>query len=233
MTLAEHLAELRSRLVKAVAAVSLFGVVGFVFSDRILSFLIQPYCRVKKGGDCTLIMIDPLEGFATRIKIAAFTGVLLASPIVLWQIWRFVTPGLHPGEKRYAVPFISASIVLFVAGAAVALVTFPKALEFLVNVGGPNLVPLFSPARYLRLFVLVLVSFGVAFEFPVLLVFLQLARVLTSARLRRWRRGAILGIFVAAAIITPSQDPITLLFMAVPMYLFYEAAIVIGKLLKR
>lgn len=233
MTLAEHLAELRSRLVKAVAAVSLFGVVGFVFSDPILSFLIQPYCRVKKGGDCTLILIDPLEGFTTRIKIAAFTGVLLASPVVLWQIWRFVTPGLHRGEKRYAVPFISASIVLFVAGAAVALFTFPKALEFLVNVGGPNLVPLFSPARYLRLFVLVLVSFGVAFEFPVLLVFLQLARVLSSARLRRWRRGAILGIFVAAAVITPSQDPITLLFMAVPMYLFYEAAIVIGKLLKR
>ena len=233
MSLAEHLAELRSRLIKAILAVAACSVLGFAFSNQILDFLVEPYCEVKQGQDCALILIDPLEGFATRIKIAAFVGVTLASPVVLWQIWRFVTPGLHPREKRYAIPFIASSVVLFVGGAAVAVFTFPRALEFLVEIGGPNFVPLFSPSKYLRLFLLVVIAFGVSFEFPVLLVFLQLARVLSTARLRRWRRGAIVGIFVFAAVITPSQDPITLLAMAVPMYVFYEVAIFIGRLFKR
>ena len=233
MSLAEHLAELRSRLVKSILAVAVCSVLGFVFSNAILDLLVQPYCDVKQGKDCALVVIDPLEGFATRIKIAAFVGVVLASPVVLWQIWRFVTPGLHPKEKRYAIPFIASSIVLFIGGAVVAIFTFPKALDFLVQVGGPDLVPLFSPSKYLRLFLLVVIAFGISFEFPVLLVFLQLARVLSTARLRRWRRGACVGIFVFAAVITPSQDPITMLAMAGPMYLFYELAIVIGRLLKR
>ena len=233
MSLAEHLAELRSRLVKSILAVAVFSVLGFVFSNPILDFLVEPYCEVKQGQDCALVLIDPLEGFATRLKIAAFVGVLLASPVVLWQIWRFVTPGLHPKEKRYAIPFIASSVLLFIGGAVVALFTFPKALEFLVEVGGPNFVPLFSPSKYLRLFLLVVIAFGISFEFPVLLVFLQLARVLSTARLRRWRRGAIVGIFVFAAVITPSQDPVTMLAMALPMYVFYEAAIVIGRLFKR
>jgi sec-independent protein translocase protein TatC len=233
MSLGEHLSELRSRLVKSVAAVAAFSVLGFIFSNRILDLLVAPYCEVKQGKDCALVLIDPLEGFATRIKIAAFVGVLLASPVVLWQVWRFVTPGLNPKEKRYAIPFIASSIALFLMGATVAAITFPRALEFLVEVGGPNFVPLFSPSRYLRLFLLVVVAFGVSFEFPVLLVFLQLARVVSTQRLRKWRRGAIVGIFVFAAVITPSQDPITLFALALPMYLFYEGAIGIGRLLNR
>lgn len=233
MAFVDHLVELRTRLIRSVIAVAVGAVVGFVISNEVLEFLVKPYCDVKNGESCGLVVIDPLEGLMTRLQVAGFTGLVLASPVVLWQLWRFVTPGLHRHERRYAVPFIAASILLFLCGAALAIVTFPKALDFLVSVGGPNLVPLFSPARYLRLILLMLVAFGVAFELPVLLVFLQLARVLSSARLKKWRRGAIMVIFIFAAVITPSQDPITLAAMAVPMCLFYEAAIVIGRLLKR
>lgn len=233
MTLIEHLGELRSRLVKSVVALVFGSIIGFLLSNRALSFLVDPYCEAQAGKACQLVVIDPLEGFGTRIKLAVFIGFVIAAPVILWQIWRFVTPGLHKNEKRYAIPFIVCSIALFLAGAVVAVLTFPKALDFLIGVGGPNLVPLFSPSKYLRLYMLVVLAFGVSFEFPILLVFLQLARILKSEQLRKWRRGAVITIFVFAAVITPSQDPITLLAMAGPMYLFYELSILLGKLLKR
>jgi sec-independent protein translocase protein TatC len=233
MTLIEHLSELRSRLVKSVIALTGGSIIGFALSNRILEVLVDPYCKAQRGRSCQLVVIDPLEGFATRIKLALFVGVVLASPVILWQVWRFVTPGLHKNEKRYAIPFITSSIALFVAGGFVAVLTFPKALDFLIAVGGPELVPLFSPSKYLRLYMLVVAAFGLSFEFPILLIFLQLARILRSAQLRTWRRGAIIAIFVFAAVITPSQDPITLFAMALPMYAFYEISILIGKLLKR
>ena len=233
MTLVEHLGELRSRLVKAAFALAIGAAIGFALSNRALSFLVDPYCEAQEGNECRLVVIDPLEGFGTRIKLALFIGVVLAAPVILWQVWRFVTPGLHKNEKRYAIPFIACSIVLFLAGAVVAVLTFPKALDFLIAIGGPDLVPLFSPSKYLRLYMLVVVAFGISFEFPILLTFLQLARILKSSQLRKWRRGAIISIFVFAALITPSQDPITLFAMAGPMYLFYEASILLGKLLKR
>ena len=233
MTLVEHLGELRSRLVKSVLALVLGSAVGFALSNQALNFLVDPYCEAQKGKSCQLVVIDPLEGFGTRIKLAIFIGFVLAAPVILWQVWRFVTPGLHKNEKRYAIPFIASSIVLFLAGAIVAVGTFPKALDFLIGVGGPDLVPLFSPSKYLRLYMLVVLAFGVSFEFPILLTFLQLARILRSEQLRKWRRGAIISIVVFAAVITPSQDPITLLAMAGPMYLFYEISILLGKVLRR
>ncbi len=231
MSLVEHLAELRRRLIISAVALVAGGLVAFLLYNRILDFLLSPYKSVT--GKDTLVITDPLEGFATRLKISAWGGLILASPVVLWQLWRFITPGLHPREKRYAIPFIFFSIVLFAAGAAVALITFPRALDFLVTVGGSGIAPLFSPGPYLRLVVLMVVAFGLAFEFPVVLVFLQLARVLTSRGLASWRRPAVVVIFMAAAVLTPSQDPWSLLAMAVPMYVFYEASILIGRALRR
>ena len=237
MPLVEHLAELRQRLVVSLVAVAAGAVVAFGFYNQILDFLISPYCELpqppRPPGPCTLFITDPLEGFATRLKVATWGGLFLASPVVLYQFWRFVTPGLNPNEKRYAVPFVSASIVLFCLGMVIAKLTFPRALDFLVGVGGPEITAIFSPAKYLRLIILMTVAFGVAFEFPVLLVFLQLANVLTSRRLASWRRGAAVAIVAVAAVITPSQDPYSLLAMAGPMYVFYEASIVVGKLLHR
>ena len=234
MSIVEHLTELRTRLIVSAVAVGVGGVLAFVFYNRILDFLIQPYCdTLPPGKPCTLFITDPLEGFATRLKVATWGGFLLASPIVLFQFWRFVTPGLNPNEKRYAVPFVASSVTLFCLGALLARYTFPRALDFLLAVGGEDLEAILSPSKYLRLVILIALAFGVAFLFPVLLVFLQLAGVLTSRRLKAWRRPAIVAIFVVAAVITPSQDPYSLLAMAGPMYLFYEASIVIGRVLHK
>jgi sec-independent protein translocase protein TatC len=234
MTLVEHLTELRRRLVVSILAVAAGGVVAFSLYNHILAFFVHPYCAtVGPHHPCKLYVTGPLDGFSIRLKIAAYGGLFLASPIVLYQLWRFVTPGLNPNEKRYAVPFVTASIILFAGGAGVAFLTFPHALSFLTAVGGPTLEQIYSPANYLSLIILLMVAFGVAFEFPVLLVFLELAGVLSPAQLSRWRRRAIVILFAVAAVITPSSDPFSMLALAIPMCLFYEASILIGKLLKR
>jgi sec-independent protein translocase protein TatC len=231
MPLVAHLTELRRRLIICAVALAVGTVVGFVLYNGILGFLIKPYRTVT--GKTQFVFFDPLEAFATRLKVAAWTGAFLASPVTLWQLWRFITPGLHKKEKRYAVPFIVASILLFLLGGVVAMITFKPALSFLIGVGGGNLTPLFSASKYLSLIMLMIIAFGIAFEFPILLVFLELAGVVTSRKLRKWRRPAIVVIVIVAAVITPSQDPYSLFAMAVPMYLFYEGAIVVGRLLKK
>jgi len=234
MTLVEHLTELRRRLFISIIAVVLGAVIAFVLYNRILSFLIHPYCSVlPKGKKCTLFIQDPLEGFAARLKVAGYGGLMIALPVVLWQLWRFITPGLHKREKRYAIPFVAASLVLFFLGAALAYLTFGKALSFLRSVGGPNFQEIYSPAKYLRLILLMFVAFGISFEFPVVLVALELVGVLPSSRLRSWRRQAFLIIVVFAAVITPSQDPYTLFAMSIPMYVFYEMSIIVGRILKK
>ena len=233
MTLVEHLAELRTRLVRSILALSIGSVVGFALANKVLEFLIDPYCKAKQGDDCGLVVIDPLEGFSTRVKIALFVGGVLAAPVILWQVWRFVTPALHRNEKKFAIPFVASSTILFAGGAGLAILSFPRALDFLINIGGPNLVPLFSPSKYLSLYMKVVLAFGISFEFPILLVFLQLARILNPRQLGKARRGFIVGIVIFAAVITPSQDPITLFTMALPMYVLFEASIIIGKLFKR
>ena len=231
MPLVEHLAELRRRLIVSVIAVTLGGIIAFSLYNRILRLMIGPYTDIT--GKTTLIITDPLEGFSTRLKIATFGGLAIASPVVLWEMWRFITPGLHKREKRYAIPFIICSLVLFVLGCVIASLTFPQALRFLIGVGGDNLDPFFTPSKYLSLLVLMMAAFGIAFEFPVVLVFLELAGVLTSAQLRRWRKPALVIVVAVAALITPSQDPVSLFALAAPMYLFYELSIFIGRIMKK
>ena len=229
MSLIGHLTELRYRLIICAVAVTLGGAVAFYFYNPILDFLIAPYERVT--GKSTLFITDPLEGFATRLKVAGYAGFSLALPIVLWQLWRFVTPALDRREKRYAIPFVMGSMVLFALGAGIAFMTLPQALGFLVGIGGDNLETLFGPSKYLGLVTLMMIAFGLAFEFPLLLIFLQLAGILESRQLRHARRWAIVLIFVFVAVITPSGDPYSLFALALPMYLFYESAALVGKLL--
>jgi sec-independent protein translocase protein TatC len=233
MTVVEHLSELRRRIVISIIAVTLGAIVCFIFSESIIKFLITYYRDATSGEKDALIFLGPLDAFLTRIKIATYGGIVLALPVWLFELWRFITPGLNPKEKRYAIPFVLSSIVLFALGAFVAFLTLPKALEFLLDVGGSQLRPELTADKYLSFVSLMTVAFGVAFEFPVVLMFLLLARVLTTRQLRRWRRPAAVIIVVFAAVITPSQDPYSLFFMAVPMYIFYEMSIIIGRVLKR
>ncbi len=231
MTVVQHLTELRDRLLYMMIAVAVGAVICFVLFDRIIGFMVEPYKDIT--GQEGLIFTQPLEAFMTRLKVAAYGGLVIASPVVFWHLWRFITPGLYSKEKRYAIPFVVSSVVLFVGGSILSLLTFPRALEFLLGVGGDNLRPLLSAGSYLSLVFLMAISFGFAFEFPILVVFLLLARILTTAQLRHWRRYAFLVIVIIAAVVTPSQDPITLFALALPMYFLYEGAILVGRFMKR
>lgn len=233
MTLFEHLAELRRRILISLLALAAGAVVGFFLYHWVLDLLVEPYCNVKQdvdpGADCRLVVTDPLESFSIRLKVSTYLGLVFASPVVLWHLWRFITPGLYEREKRYAVPFVVSSIVLFVLGGGLAIVTFPRTLDFFSAFGGSELELLYTPGKYLGLLVMMMLIFGLGFEFPVVLVFLQLARVITWSHLAKFRRYAIVAIFAVDAVITPSGDPITLLAMALPMVAFYEAAILVGR----
>jgi sec-independent protein translocase protein TatC len=176
---------------------------------------------------------DPLTPLLVRLKISLYGGLALSVPIVMWQIWRFIVPGMNQNERRYAVGFFVSGILLFLLGCVVAWFTITKALSFLLGVGGESLRPLIDANKYLTLVMLMFAAFGFAFEFPLLLMFLLLVGVVNTRQLRASRRWAAVGITTFAAIITPSQDPFSLLFMAIPLYIFYEGAILIGRLLKR
>jgi sec-independent protein translocase protein TatC len=234
MGLFDHLAELRRRLLVAVVAVTVGGIAVFVVFDHLLGFLLMPYCHaVGPGHACNLYVTAPLDGLSIRVKVAAYGGLLLASPVVLWELWRFVAPGLRPGERRGAFWFVGASVLLFAGGAAVAYASFGHALRFLDAVGGPSLHELYSPSSYIGLLILMMAVFGLAFELPVFLVALQMAGIVTPAKLASWRRWAIVVLVTVAGVITPSSDPFSMLALAVPLVVFYEGAIVVGRLLIR
>jgi sec-independent protein translocase protein TatC len=249
MTVGEHLGELRYRLIVSVSAFTAMAIVAVFAYEPILHFLLRPLCSVAArpghhavsqatplfgvNGSCNLFVTSPLDGLSLRVKIALVGGSVLSSPVVLFQIWRFVTPGLKARERRYAVPFVSAAFVLFILGALTAYVTLPHALGFLKSVGGPNLQAIYDPIPYLGLIILMMTLFGVTFQFPVVLVSLELARVVTPAKLLRSWRWAVIAITVVAAVATPSSDPFSMLALALPLIAFYFISIGIGKLLGR
>jgi sec-independent protein translocase protein TatC len=232
MTLAEHLAEARHRFMVATAAILLLGVAAFIFYPQILSLLQHPYCRAEPRH-CDFLVTNPLDGLTLRVKIGFFGGLLFASPIVFWQVWRFVTPGLKATERRYALPFVAASVLFFAGGVVVAFYSFGHAIKFLQSIGGHSLVAYYNPNQYLSLFLLMMFIFGVTFEFPVVLVALELARVVTPRQLLKSWRYALIAITIAAAVFTPSGDPLSMFALALPLTAFYFLAIAVGKLLHR
>jgi len=235
MTLTEHLAELRRRLIISLVAFVLAAIVAYVLYPQILHLFEHPYCLSlpKRPAHCALLALGPLDGFAIRLDVTGWGGLLFASPVILFQLWRFVTPGLRANEKRYAIPFVVATVGLFCAGAFVAWLTFPHALGFLKAVASSGIQQAFTAQKYLTLILALMAIFGIVFEFPVVLVALELAGAVKPAQLAKWRRWAIIAIVVIAAVITPSSDPFSMLAMAIPMLFFYELSIIIGKLLKK
>lgn len=238
MTLTEHLGELRSRIIRAVLAVVIGAVIVVGFYDQVLDFLVQPYrslCESRPAGFCDgeLFILDPIEGISTRLRVATYGGLVLALPVVLWQIWRFVVPALHARERRYAIPFVLSSLILFAAGATIAYFTLGRALEFLIAWSGEDVGQVFQVSKYLRLVGVMGAAFGIGFLLPVLLVFLQLANVVRPRQLLNWWRYAIVIIAITAAAITPSGDPISMAMLSIPMTALYFLAILIGWLLTR
>jgi sec-independent protein translocase protein TatC len=249
MTLTQHLGELRHRLVVCVIAVVITSLVCVIAYEPILHFLLRPLCSVYattshhgagngsllvgSNGTCNLYVTSPLDGLTLRVKIAVFGGLVLASPVILFQLWRFITPGLQARERKWAVPFVAAAFSLFLLGAATAYLTLPHALSFLKSVGGPQLQAIYDPIPYLGLILLMMGLFGLTFQFPVILVSLELARVVTPAKLLHAWRWAVIIITIVAAVFTPSSDPFSMLALAIPLVVFYFAAIGIGKLLGR
>jgi len=232
MTLAEHLLELRNRLLVAVGTLCVGAVLGWIFYGTTLAVLKHPYCAVN-DGHCQLYITAPLDGITLRVKIAAFSGLVLASPVLLWEVWRFITPGLHAHERRWAIPFIASSLLLFLGGCGAAYLTLPHAIRWLDDIGGPSLKQIYDPNQYLSLIIWMMIIFGIAFEFPLLLVTLELLGVVTPAKLLAWWRWSVIGIVAAAAIFTPSSDPFSMMVLAVPLVAFYFLAILVGKLLGR
>ncbi len=247
MSLTEHLAELRMRIIRAGLAILLGSIIVMAFYDWVLGQLLQPYkklCLRREEGYCgtsldfssgevRLFNLDPIEGFSTRLRIAFYGGIVLALPVVLWQIWKFIVPALHKNEKRYAMGFVGSSVVLFLVGGFIAFTTLERALEFLIDWAGADVDQAFQVQAYVRLVTLMVVAFGIGFTIPVMLVFLQLIGVLTPQALLGAWRYAIVGTFLVAAAITPSGDPISLLALSIPMVVLYFVAILIGRIVQR
>lgn len=247
MSLFEHLAELRMRIIRSGLAVLIGSIIVMAMYDQVLGQLLKPYrdlCRRRgddycgsslniEGGEVQLFNLDPIEGFSTRLRIAFYGGIILALPVLLWQLWKFIVPALHKSEKRYAMSFVGSSVLLFLAGGFIAFTTLERALEFLIDWAGADVDQAFQVQAYVRLVTLMVVAFGVGFTIPVLLVFLQLLGVLTPQVLLSAWRYAIVGTFLVAAAITPSGDPISLLALSVPMVVLYFVAILIGRIAQR
>jgi sec-independent protein translocase protein TatC len=233
MTLAQHVAELRRRLLISIAAVLILGVVAWIFYEQLLTFLTHPYCTAfpqKKGG-CELFVTSPLDGLSIHFQIAAYGGAVLASPIILWELWRFITPGLKRNERKYAIAFVTSSIALFTLGAALAYWSFEHALIFLNDIGGPKLKDIYGPGQYVGLLLLVMALYGITFIFPVLLVSLELVGAVSTTTLLKHWRVAVMVITCVAAVFTPTGDPLSMLALMIPLIFFYFGAILVGRLL--
>lgn len=223
MPLAAHLAELRQRLIKSVIAVAIGTVVAFIYNEQILDLLVEPYRRLEP--DAALATFKVTEAFSVIMRLSLWGGVILASPVITYQLWRFVEPALSKREKRWVIPIVSILAFLFLSGVVVGYVALERGLVFLLGFGGDALVPVIGADYYLRFAMRFLLAFGVAFQFPVFLFAAAAFGMLTSRTLRSQRRWAVVLILIAAAFITPSGDPLTLMMLATPLYVLYEIAI--------
>jgi sec-independent protein translocase protein TatC len=243
MTVIEHLTELRTRLIISILAIIVGMAIAWPLYRPVFNILSNPFCGFMRGhpslalnpkNPCQLVYNSVVEPFLVKIKLVGSLGLVIALPVVLFELWEFITPGLSQGERKYSIPFVVSSLFLFALGGFIAMLTLPKGLAFLLGFAGTQRVAaVLTIGKYLGFVTLLILAFGAAFEFPLLLISLTLVGVLSSQKLRKWRRYAVLLIAVIAAVITPSQDWFTMTALMVPMLIFYELSILVARLLKK
>jgi len=237
MALADHLRELRTRLLICLGTIAAMLIPAWFLYPWLIDILNAPYCDALRNIDpdasCKFLETNLLDPFTLRMRVAGYGALFLSMPVIMWQLWRFIAPGLYKKERRYALAFTVSSTLLFVAGAFVAYFTLTQAVSFLVSIGGPDVEIRSGIGNFVKLSLFMMLAFGIGFQFPVVVVALQMIGVVTPQRLSSWRRQAIVLITIIAAGITPSGDPISMFALALPMYVFYEASILIGRLWNR
>lgn len=232
MSFREHLIELRTRLLRVVAAVLLCAIAAFFVADELYRLLSAPMLAALPA-DSKLIVTGPIEYFMVVLKISVVAGLFLASPWVLYQLWAFISPGLYQHERRYASAFVVSGTLFFVGGAAFCyFVVFPMGLPFLIGLNPPDVIGMYRVGEYYSFAVRLLLAFGIAFELPVVVVLLSLLGVVDPAQLTRFRKYALVLSFVVGAVLTP-PDVISQAAMAVPLYLLFEGGVLVARLLVR
>jgi sec-independent protein translocase protein TatC len=227
-----HLEELRSRMIKCFIAVGVGFLLSYVFKEKIFHILTMPLVGVMKPGEF-LIYTNLPEAFFTFLKAAFISGLMLASPVILYQFWMFVAPGLYDKERRMVMPILFLSTFFFVGGALFGyFFVFPFGFEFFLSFASETIRPMPSMKEYLGFASKLLLAFGLVFELPLVITFMARLGIVSVAQLKKNRKYAILLFFVAAAILTP-PDVITQIFMAIPMMLLYEISIIGARLFGR
>ena len=227
MPLMDHIRELRSRLLKALAAVAIGMGIGFIpqVYDRVWAFVEHPFKQAERhAGVAHLIVIGVFDPFMLRVQVAFFFGLIVTCPIWLYQIWAFIAPGLYRREKRWSYIFVAVAAPLFLAGATMAYFAMSRGLKYLFALAPSGIAVLPTVSNYLSYFEAMILGFGLAFELPLALVMLNMVGILTHERIRKWRRILIFLVFVFAGIASPSPDPLTMLLLAVPCVVLIEVA---------
>ena len=221
MPLFDHLRELRNRVVKSALALIAGMIVGFVFFNPVWHFIERPLCKASirgytgcgKLGVNQLVLNGPLDAFYLRVKVALIVGIILSSPVWLYQVWSFIAPGLYSREKRWGYIFIGTAVPLFLVGNALAYLSLGRSMHYLLGLTPSGVQNLIQVDLYMSFVMTIMLAFGIAFELPLLIIMLNLAGILTHARFRKWRRMMIFGVFLIAGVANPSPDPITMLIL--------------------
>jgi sec-independent protein translocase protein TatC len=238
MSLIDHLEELRWRILKSLIAIVVGGILAFIFRDQIIQFLVLPL-PIQASQVLHLLHGKPLivtgiaEGFTVYLKLSLAVGFLLALPVMLYQTWAFVSPGLYAREKKYAVPFIFVGIVLFLAGISLGYIVLRFPVQWLINIASDNFTELITADSYFTFVAFFMLAFGIVFEIPLILTFLAQIGVITSDTLKKRRTSAHVGMWIAATFLTPGADIYSPIILGVAMSFLYELTIVFIRITKK